>query len=278
MSTVSDAPLRRRTSYPLCGRLLVLETGKLNGYDPFSGLEDAVSIDFPSMPDSIEFARTADYMVNSNQLMPDGLHQYKGTQPLSIPFSFRLAAMDEDYCPNGALSLLQLAGRLHSFTLPLATSADARVNVTVGGGTANTVPKDGTDASVQANAQQSDSQTSVTPVSQGEFYPPVTLRLELIYTDDNSPGVVCTGYVRDVRVKFNGPWLRGQNRSSNLPSSADYDFTFVHVPGHGNNFSVNSTKLNTVMAHAYADDVRTKFYNTRSLTRASSADYKGFLT
>ena len=84
-----------------------------------------VSFDFPSMPDVVELARSADYYVNYSPVMPDGMHQYRGTKPLEIPLAFKLHAMDRTFCPYGALTLLQLAARLHSFVLPLTSDGSS---------------------------------------------------------------------------------------------------------------------------------------------------------
>jgi hypothetical protein len=268
----------QRSSYPFCGRLIVLETGKTTNFDPFAGLSTFVAINFPMMPDAVELARSVDYLVVNNQVMPDGIHQYKSTQPMAIPFSFRLHAFDKEYCPKGGLSLLQLAALLHSFALPITNSSGITpIRVTVGQSQPQAAPKNDTDSLV-SRAQSTDSNYSVTPESSADFYPPVTLRLELIYTDENNPGIVCTGYVKDVKAKLNGPFLRGPGKSYNLPTSADYEFTFVHVPGYGNNFSIasNAAGQDATMGQAFADDVKDKLYNTVDISRVSDRSYKGF--
>ena len=106
---------QRSQSTASCGRLIAMESGCTQGFDPFTDTTDYLKINFPCMPDSIELARSAEYMVVPSQVMPDGLHQYKWTNPLVIPFSFKLHAFDEEFCPNGALSLLETVALLHSF-------------------------------------------------------------------------------------------------------------------------------------------------------------------
>lgn len=269
--------LQRASSYPYSGRLIVLESGRTKDFDPFAGLSSFVAINLPSMPESVELARAVDYLVVNNQVMPDGIHQYKATAPLSIPISFRLHAMDKEFCPQGSLSLLQVGGLLHSFALPISsTGAAAPLRVTVGQSQPQKPPNNET-SSLVARAQSADNPYNVTPESGSDFSPPVTLRLELIFVDENSPGVVCTGYLKDVRVRFNGPWLRGPGRAGNLPTSGDYDFTFVHVPGYGNNFSLTTSPsgVDSTMAQAFADDVQKKLYNTRELTLISDRNYRG---
>lgn len=267
----------QRANYPYGGRLIVLESGRTTDYDPFSGLGSMVSINFPAMPDSIELARSVEYMVVNSPVMPDGIHQFKWTNPLTIPFSFKLHSFDKEYCPKGALSLLEAAALLHAMALPLSKSGKA-TSVWVSASQKNpaATPSNGSNEQA-ARAQATDSGYNITPQSESDFNPPVTLRLELLFTEEQAPGIVCTGYVKDVKVKLNGPWLRGKNRSYNLPTSADFEFTFVHVPGYGNNFSVQSTTgQDAHMAQAFADDVKDKLYNTRELTLLSDRSYKGF--
>lgn len=278
--STSTAQLQRKRTYPYGGRLIVLESGRTTGFDPFAGLSSFVAINFPSMPDSVELSRSVEYLVVNNQVMPDGIHQYKSTQPLSIPMSFKLHSFDKDFCPQGALSLLQVSALLHSFSLPISGSGTGTtVQVTASQTQPGAAPSNQTDSKV-GRAQTTDSPYSVTPESGSDFAPPVTLRLELMFVDENSPGIICTGYIKDVRVRLIGPWLRGPGRSSNLPTSAEYEFTFVHVPGYGNGFNLAANTVNpdATLAQAFADDVRQKFYNTRDLTLISGNSYKGLST
>jgi hypothetical protein len=274
--------LQRPGSYPFCGRLIVLSSGRTQPYDPFPGLSAFQSINFPSMPDSLELNRTVEYFIVNSQVMPDGYHQYKWTNPLTIPFSFRLHAFDKDYCPQGSLSVLQVASLLHAMSLPLAQNGvGTTVNVTTQMQNPGAAPP--TDANANASNGQSATTAQVSNASEGDFAPPVTLRLELIFTDENNPGIVCTGYVKDVKVKLNGPWLRAPGRAQNLPTSGDFEFTFVHVPGYGNSsYNLLSSQQGenavgtTEVAQAFGDDVRQKFYNTVDLTKLSTANYVGF--
>lgn len=273
-----DAPVRRPKSYPFSGRLIVLERGKIDPLDTFTGVDTSLSIDFPAQPNEIVLERIADYTVTTNIVIPDGVHQYTGTQPLVIPVSFDLHADDEDYCPEGALTILQLAARLQSFALPISTVRQNSVLVQAGiGGFANgnqTVsPTEATDEALGNNAQGAETTLDFSTDDADEIYPPVTLRLELIYTENDLPGIVCNGYVKDVNVKLHGPFRRGPNLSRNLPLSATYSFSFVHVPGYGNNFNRKSTNLG-FQAQAFADVVRERLYNTRDL--AQDANFRGF--
>lgn len=263
--SASDTPIRRPNSIPFCGRLIAVSTQRrLDPNETLSG-QSELSIDFPAMPDTIELARSAEYEVMTNVTLPDGIHMYKRTHQLDIPFSFKLHSFDREYCPNGALTLLQLAARLHSFILPIGNGASVSTRATAG------TPTGATDAQLESNAAQTTG-TGLTSVASGDVFNPVTCRLEIIFIDSNSPGIACTGYLREVSVKLNGPWLRGPNRSFNLPSSGDFSFTFVHHPGHGNGIANTPAGLNPD-PQAYANLVKDQFYNTRGLSQV--ANYQG---
>ena len=267
--------LRRQRSYPYCGRLVVMETGRIGTYDPFPGFDNLASIDFPAMPDSIELARSAEYMVVNNQMMPDGFHQYKWTNVAMIPFSFKLHSFDKEFCPEGALSVLKTAALLESFVVPLSGSKE-NSGITV---TANSkYPGEKPSNSASSEAQRAESAEKPYAVGAdlgADFSPPVTLRLELIFTGEGLPGIYCVGYVKDVKAKLNGPWMRGPRRSQNLPTSGDFDFTFVHVPSQTNNYQITSSPVNpsSLVSQTYADDVKKLLFNTRHLAVGS---YKGF--
>jgi len=229
-------------------------------------LARAFSIEFPAMPDNIEFARRAEYVVHTNAALPDGVHAYKRTEPLKIPFNFRLHYNDH-YCPQGALTLLQIAARLHAFVLPISFNekgTEARVK-------SNIDYRNVDDAAVQEKAQAPFT-VDIDTTQQNKIFSPLTARLELIFADNNEVGVSCNGYVEEVNVKLNGPYMRGPNNSFNLPTSADYSFVFVHRPGHGN--GRDFIRGFTAQVDAYASDVRDRFYNTANMT--AIANYQGF--
>lgn len=278
----------RRDDRLLSGRLVAmsstLNTAQKNVMVEASkfGLRNLISIDFPAMPDVIELARSADYYVNYNIIMPDGIHQYRGTKPMEIPVSFTLHAMDQQYCKKGALTLLQLAARLHSFVLPISTFSRGAVIAPQASST-QTAQNGGQPNAAQLQAQSSqDTIYSVVDASvskQGGIFNPVTCWLHLMWTSNEQPGISAVGYVRDVRVKFKGPWMRGPNNSFNLPTSADFEFTFIHRPGHGNATPVTTSEFPPTVAEsgqAFADDVKDRLYNTRDLVHA--AKYQGFAT
>lgn len=238
-----------------------------------SANKKGLSIEFPAMPDTIELARSAEYLVAPNPMLPDGYHQYMNTKPLEIPVSFRLHSFDQTYCTQGALTLLQIAARLHAFVLPITNDRAIAQAALVG--------KNGqqTDDQTSHNAATGDVVFSSYGAKSGQankIYPPVTCWLHLIWTDEGLPGISCVGYVKDVRVVLHGPFLKGPGESFNLPSAGEFSFTFVHRPGHNNAFgsSQSDTKPKVgAQSSAFATDVRDNFYNTRHLVYM--ANYKG---
>lgn len=281
----NTSPIRREKSFPGCGRLIVLQT--VADTESFNLRRDAFSIDFPAMPDQIELARATTYKIATNMVMPDGIHQYMSTSPLEIPFSFKIHYADSAYCAEGPMTLLKTAARLHALVAPLG---DSKKGVTVGNGG----PLDGdgnpepsstpskNDAVVnKTSGQSADVQgnnvpkATATAAADAKTDPPVTCRLELIYTGLETPGILCTGYVKDVKAVLFGPWLLGPNGAFNLPSAGEYSFTFVHRPGHGNWFSnkVGAAAV-TIQAQAYATFIRDRLFNTRDLT--STSKFRGW--
>lgn len=269
---VPDIKIRRPTSFPFCGRLIALPTSTSLQIAKSLSLDDETSIDFPAMPDTIELVRQTEYLVHTNQILPDGIHMYKGTRPLEIPFSFRLHSMDEEFCPNGALTLLRVAARLHSFVLPISTHGDVSIFAKAGD---STNPSN-QEAEQSARSASPQNDITVTVGKDAQIFNPVTCRLELIYTEANLPGIACVGYVRDVNVKLHGPWMRGPGRSYNLPTAGEFSFTFVHRPGHGNVFSTEKIgdQALGLQPQAHASWVKDKLFNTLELVQV--ANYRGF--
>jgi hypothetical protein len=280
-------PIRRERSWRHNGRLLVLSDSTLD--TPWAPVGNAFSIDFPAMPESIELARSAVYKVQANMVFPDGIHVYESTSPQEIPFSFKIHHGDHDYCQEGPLTLLKLAARLHSLVIPLGDS-DEPVEVKnnrpldpeTGNPQTEAAPAPKGDANVgmgagqATSAQQGGNATFTATASTRATDPPVVVRLELINAGIDAPGINCTGYVKDVKVTLLGPWLRGQGLLSNLPSAGEYSFTFVHLPGHGNYYSNPSKQAYaTLQAQAYAQFIRERLYNSRSLQ--TSAQYRGWV-
>jgi hypothetical protein len=233
-----------------------------------------LAVEFPAMPDTIELARSAEYMVATSPFTPDGLHQYVGTKPLEIPVSFKLHAFDETYCQQGALTLLQIAARLHAFVLPITNERVAAL-ATTRNATKGTKTDDETERTAQTG-ELAWKAYGVNSNSAANIYPPVTCWLHLIWTDEGMPGISCVGYVKDVRAILHGPYLKGPGGSFNLPSAGEFSFTFVHRPGHNNSFGSDNTNTHAqvgAQVNAYATDVRDGLYNTRNLVYV--ANYKG---
>jgi len=259
--------IHRQRSEKFCGRLTVLEAQ--NGLGGLDAPYGAVTIAFPAMPDAIELVRRADYVVSSPIGFPDGIHMYKGTAPLEIPISFKLHAFDQEYCPNGVKTLLQIAANLEALTLPFGDSKIARI---AGTAAEKGQPNDQSHAALR----QGSATSSVTFNEPANIYPPATCYLELITTEPNSVGIVCVGYVKEVKARLVGPFLRGPGSSQNLPIHGEFEFTFVHHPGHGNNWTIKANQDHGFKEQqAYAQVVQKRLYNTRSLS-TNMNNFHGF--
>lgn len=266
---MADKPLRRQSTYPYSGRLIVLDANvNLRETSRIDALNNHLSIDFPAMPETLTLQRSADYTVLHNMVIPDGVHQYRGTHPLEIPINFSLHMNDPEYCADmGAKTLVVLSARLHSFILPLG-STEQSVDVGI------PLEEAGNEAALAARASEARPLViSNRDDLRADLSPPVTLLLELMATDQGGPGISCVGYVKDVKVDLHGPWLKGPGGAYNLPTSGDFSFTFVHRPGHGNRFRLNSTQTG-LEPQAYAKKVKDDFYKTRDLKSTSS--FRGF--
>lgn len=234
-------------------------------------------IEFPCMPESLELAREAAYKVVAPLNLPDGVHIYQSVNPLTIPFSFKLHAFDDEVTKGGgAAYLLKLAALLHAIMLPIrdganpgVSQAPANASTTNGVpnfsplliGAANQLAFERAQAlanpqnQVLSNAAAGEALTAKT-LSSSEgigIAAPAVCRLQLISSGDistlsgGSTNVLrndlnlcfldCIGYVRSVNVKLKAPWLYASDGTFNLPSSAEYSFVFVHAPGYRNRFS-----------------------------------------
>jgi len=289
----TSRPLDRRPS--VLGRLVSLGS-------TYNGVADYLSsnrsneassstvINFPSMPEVVELARQADYRQTSAPYTPDGIHLYKKTDPLKIPISFSLHYQDP-FCSKGGLSLLIMAAKLHSLLLPINNSVD-RSNISVTVGNYYNSAASGTTGSGKAPNPSKDASANGTPasVSQEEsisfsdntgqattVFPPACL-LDLISVGDRNgaPGIRCYGYVSGVNVKLKGPWMRGAteygpNGIRNVPTSAEFSFTFVHAPGFSNYFGGAATSPFQLSGlSAFAQDVLGNLYNTVPLTEGQA--------
>lgn len=275
--------LRRKR---LAGQLRSLSHASDPVHDYLNGarsIANAIVVNIPSMPDTIDLVRSARYKVTSHFAAPDGIHLYQGTDPLEIPFSFELHAFDEEYCDQGAMSLLQIGAWLHALALPIDVRNRAAISARTLGASANENGADNSDSGIDKRSNETQVSLNIDQNSPLPTFP-VACKLDLIYTGDRSPGISCVGYVKEVKVTLKGPWLNTPNPLHHgLPSSAEYSFTFVHRPGHTNNFLTSEFSAGNfdlgVQLNAYADNIKNEFYNTISVTsQAENLSFKGFST
>ncbi len=268
-----------RTDGAACGRLISIaaDDNLSSGYNPnrptaTNQLRKSVAIEFPAMPDEINVKRTALYEEVAHVWIPDGIHVYTGVNPLHLDFSFRLHHADRTYCSRGPYTLLDIAARLHAMLLPirLNTTNDKDYNAYVGQISAGYGMRN-SESDVERKAQEGAAKyTSIVSRSMAK---PTVCQLELMNTGEQRPGILCRGYLKDVAVKFIGPYLRGPGNIYNLPTAAEYSFTFVHVPGYSNTLTSFGAE-GGLQYHAFAHTVRDKFYNTRDLVTGVSS-YQG---
>ena len=311
------APVSQFRRRQVTGRLVSLAHASNAVLDYITGksqtLANSVEIHFPSMPDSIDLVRQANYIVTSNFLVPDGVHQFRDVAPLEIPFKFSLHAFDDD-CPEGSLTLLRIAGQLHALQVPINTNPNLNVEAKAVGFNYSGVSmaqevedlekeyRSTNDSVVlsrlndaknrmastrnEAGTQQRADTPAEVNVKNGQEVEsvkmPVAVYLDLISAGTNQPGVACVGYIKAVDVKLKGPFLRGQQSDQyNLPTSADYAFTFVHRPGHTNDFLGLYSQPGLALglqANAFADDIKNKLFNTVGLLSGRVPSYQGFAT
>ena len=250
-----------------------------NGY--VSGSEnDPYAIWFPSMPEEISLRRTASYFVAQMPNAPDGVHVYRYTSPLEVPMSFVLHAFDTDYCAEGPVTLLKVGALLHSYTLPINDDDSQNTTLSFIGKKVDDKAKsnDGDDSSLESkdgtetNWWDEATYKATFDAYTGYHFPPACFMNVLV---GGQYGISCVGYVRDVNVTYQGPWLDGpvgdsggggytSNDYRNLPSSAKYEFTFVNVPTYSNSYKQQNSAL---WRSAMARDVANGLYNSQTIRR-----------
>jgi hypothetical protein len=118
--------------------------------------------------------------------------------------------------------------------------------------------------------------------NEASTFPPVTVLLDLISDGRNSDvtlGVVCIGYISQVRTRFKEPWLQPATAGGkNMPSLLECDFTFVHFPGHTNRFQQNVGSYDQTLVNAYAEEVRSNFYDMAMKSAATNTTPSKFGT
>lgn len=232
-----------------------------------------IVINFPCMPEALELARQATYSSISAMPIPDGFHVYHHTDPLRIPLRFSLSARDDDYCGrDGPYALLAIAARLHALVMPVPNASTSNNGSTAqaSAATANSSEPSllgfkGTGGGSSAYQISPDSLSNV-------FFPPACILVVCMATGvNNKPGmgINCRGFVERVNVTFRGPWLQGslgagEKKLRNLPSFADYDFTFVHQPGYTNNINAGFNVPTTT-----ALDIFNRFYKEGPVNNAN---------
>ena len=261
--------------------------------DRSTGLDEApgqIVINFPAMPETIELVRRANYvnMLANSPATPDGFHFYRSTDPLKIPVKFAVHAFDADYTKaDGPVALLQMAARLHALTLPIIKAGAHGTGSGVETLPAAAAPPTGVGVqrveASQVNTSASFEKAQASNANEQFMYFPAPCHLNILMARWKSTeyGIHCAGFVEEVSVVLRGPWLQGRASGGsmdeddlrNLPSSADFSFTFVHQPGFTNNYiggRSNAKAGSALMLQALAADVYQRLYNQVQLGKLSS--------
>jgi hypothetical protein len=265
-------PYIRTLGNPLAG----IKDVDIDGSGLAAQNDSDIFIELPVMPDTVELAREAVFNNRvTTPLFPDGIHIYEHTTPVEIPVKFSLHAFDRYYCTDGPITLLTLAARMHAMTLPVQSVQLSKTQQEDAKGNAVNANAPSDKGSEESQKKKADDVKDVYFDAEGkkldEFnisWPPVCV-LSLIRAGAHGPGVNCAGFVRSVRVTLRGPWLRLRNSSeySNLPTSADYEFVFVHSPGYVNRLSYVEGDLMPQMAvQLFGPEVKGLLYNSRPIT------------
>lgn len=239
-----------------------LATIPAQGYS--SGKAGKVVIYLPHLPEELELPRENTYEQQNTLVTPDGLWMYQSTNPLEINFSFTLHAFDP-LCVEGPKTLLDIAARLHTLTLPASndqmrdrTKAPPAIN---GATSAPSIEQQ------QQNQVPGQTQQVLQQADQTFKYPPAC-SLRLIQAGPRGLGINCVGFVKAATPTFKGPWLQTASSDAyNLPSACTYKFTFVHNPFYTGNLRYGK------LVNAFGPDVFQYFYNTSALAAMSQNTY-----
>ena len=176
-----------------------------------------------------------------------------------------------------------MAARLHALTLPILAAGASTAGSFVFTNPAPIPPTSGKDAPstrpegavVSAPATTLAGATAQNANDKLTYWPvPCVLDVMLAQWGGTEYGIRCLGFVEEAKVIFHGPWLQGSASGSsmdglrNIPSSVDYEFTFVHQPGYTNKFqgSQNGDDSGTsLMLQAMASDVYQRLYSQADL-------------
>ena len=193
--------------------------------------EDIIYISFPAMPEVIELARDVTYKHHQIPTHPDGFHIYQSMGFLEIPISFELHAHDTEYCGDqGPVALLTIAAKLHAMQMPIVRNQFA------GQFTLTLKEAEGGKPAEFGNTIV-DPQSNDASALQLRFPPPCVMNIILGNEGQGQLGgigICCRGFIKRVSVKLHGPWLNYPRFHRNLPSRAEYEFTFVHNPSYSN--------------------------------------------
>jgi hypothetical protein len=236
-----------------------------------------IVINFPCMPETLEMARQATYTSISAIPLPDGFHIYHHTDPLRIPLKFSLSAKDDDYtAQDGPYALLAIAARLHALVMPVPNnSAVNQLSTAVASSVTGKSNGAGSEQAQAATNIFSGGTEYVAPNTVANVYFPPACILAIVMSDsptasgNGKMGINCRGFVERVNVTFRGPWLQGSFSQAlagqsgatpyrNLPSFADYEFTFVHQPSYTNNifsgqYAIPTTTAGNIFQRFYAE-------------------------
>jgi len=195
---------------------------------------DKWSIQFPHMPETLDLGRSASYVPVKTASNPDGgIVMYTSTEQLKVPITFKAHAFDSEFCPQGPMTLLEMAGRLHSLVLPnFVTTFDYAVTATA----VDSNFRSTSEAAIDSGVNTTENGYGIIGTGSDKVpLPPAPVLLKLITTEFGT-GVQFYGYVENVRVVLRGPWLQIEGNSSytNLPTSAEFSFTVVHSPSYFN--------------------------------------------
>lgn len=263
-------PPSRKVPQRTYAQIRGLANSSLAGSDSTVEQPGEIVVNFPAMPDVIDFTRTANYnnVAASSPGLADGLHIYTGTSPLTLELSFTLHSYDVDFtAQDGPVALLAIAARLHALTLPIWQKNTGSLILTAA--SAIELPKaNGSFGSEQALRALGNPANPFQPI--GTYYP-MACQLRIITaawtrgTITTDYGVFCRGFVTKATARLKGPWLYGGPNLQNLPSSAEYAITFVHQPGFSNDQANPLQNIQTM-----AQDVYQRFYNQDQLSKLAS--------
>jgi hypothetical protein len=252
---------------------------------PTTQENDSIVVYFPAMPDSIPLNRTATYTnAARTPVTPDGFHYYEHTDPLEIPVKFSLHAFDAEYCgADGPVALLNIAARLHAMAMPILVSKSGSVASggvqapdVIAGKTPDGSPAPDSKVASHSMMNKAGNFNASLASDASFFYPPACqLNIVMAKYGKQEIGILCDGFVTRVSALLKGPWLQGGGKNRqfyNLPTSADYEFTFTQQPGYTNSFK-NGTFMNnngvSQIVSSSCKQISERLFNTADIATPS---------